>query len=315
MMPEIHSPVQRLREGKIYSFRITGIIVLPDGSEYFALSDPNRVKHLLEKKYYKEYGFEPGQLIECSVDKINCNGKIYIEPLHPHYRVGKRYEFPFVKFSDNPVRNGKQEKWAVFEDVFGNEIKIPWDASFGGGALIPVDLNPGDVVKLTVIRIKKGQVYVSDTKFDGDFRDFKKGEEYPFVISGYRNFPGKQGYFILLSPSGSNYKLRSKFYEKYGLAVGQKIFCRVIREGRDTYLEPRHPFYLPDKIYDFEINGKGTIRDYPDGQRNAYLLKNYYGKDILLPVENNIQDKSVGDYVRCKVINIRKGRVIVESSE
>jgi hypothetical protein len=313
MTTTTQQPFQRLKEGKSYPFRITGIVVLPDGSEYFALSDPNLVKHLLEKKYYENYFFETGQLIECRIDKINCSGKIYIEPLHPLYKVGRRYEFPFVKFTEGSNRNGSIETWAVFEDVFGNEIKIPWDFTNGGGTFLPIDMKPGDMVKLTVIRIKKGQVYVSDTNFDGDFKVFKKGVEYPFIIAGYRNFPGKQGYFILRSPGGSNYKLRSKFYEKYNLAVGQTVYCRMIREGKDTYLEPRHPFYSIGSRYELEITGMGTIREYPQGQKASYLLRNDFGKEIILPLEEVGDAKPLHSLITCKVTGIRKGRVHVES--
>jgi len=312
MIADTHSPVLRLREGKVYPFRITGTIELPDGSKYFILSDPNLVKHLLSQKYYENYYFEPGQLIDCRVDKINCNGKIYIEPLHPFYRLGKKYDFPFVRFSMHRPKNGTTESFAVFEDIFGNEVKIPWDTNYCGLSGSQTDLKAGDTMKLTVVRIKMGQIYVSDTDFDGDFKSFKSGEEYPFTITGYRNYPGKQGYFILQSEKGSQYKLRNKFYEKYGLSIGRSILCRVIREGKDTFLEPKHPFYQIGSEYNFNITGMDTIREYPEGQSSAYVLKNEYGKDILVAVGNVSKDHPDASMITCKVIDIRKGRVIVD---
>jgi len=47
----------KLEEGKYYPFTITGAVILPDSAECFILSDVNKVKHLLYKKYYKNYNF------------------------------------------------------------------------------------------------------------------------------------------------------------------------------------------------------------------------------------------------------------------
>ena len=41
----------KIREGKSYPFKISGLVVLPNGNECFILIDPNNVKHLLETKY------------------------------------------------------------------------------------------------------------------------------------------------------------------------------------------------------------------------------------------------------------------------
>lgn len=314
MIADAQSSVNRLREGKVYPFRITGRIELPEGDKYFVLSDPNLVKHLLAEKYYENYCFEPGQLIDCRVDKINCNGKIYIEPLHPFYRLGKKYSFPFVRYSGNKLTKGTAESFAVFEDIFGNEVKIPWDINIGSPPEMQTDLKAGDTMKLMVVRIKMGQIYVSENDFDGDFKLFKTGEEYPFLITGYRNYPGKQGYFVLQSETGLQYKLRNKFYEKYGLANGQTIHCRIIREGKETFLEPRHPFYIIGREYDFQIAGMDTIREYPEGQSTAYVLKNDFGRDILVPVKNVNKISSDTSQITCKVVDIRKGRVIVNCS-
>lgn len=304
--------IHRLKEGKVYPFRISGIVVLPDGSEYFNLIDPNHVRHLLEKKYYTNYYFELGQLIDCRIDKINCSGKIYIEPLHPFYRLGKRYDFPFIRFSETNPKNGIAETWAVFEDIFGNEVKIPWDFQNRSQVESARILNPGDTLKLTVIRIKKGLVYVSEINLDGDFNEFKGGVEYPFVITGFRNYPGKQGYFILQSESGANFKMRNKFYEKYNLAVGETIYCRVIRDGKDSFLEPEHPRYKIGNEYTFEIKGTDFIREYPDGQKPAYILRNDFGKDIILAVEEGIKIPPENNLIICRVVDIRKSRVIVQ---
>ena len=89
-----------LKEGNSYLFKITGTIVLPDGSESFVLTDPNKVRHLINTQYYSEYNLKNNQEIICRIDKINCTGKIYIEPEHPHYKLGEPYNFMFYAYID-----------------------------------------------------------------------------------------------------------------------------------------------------------------------------------------------------------------------
>ncbi len=72
-----------LTEGLIYTFIVEKKITLPDG-EYFILTYDDR-KFLLPSSYYSDYKITPGKPLSCIVNKINCNGKIFLEPLHPVY--------------------------------------------------------------------------------------------------------------------------------------------------------------------------------------------------------------------------------------
>jgi hypothetical protein len=294
--------VIKIKEGKTYAFRLTGIIDMPDGTEHFVLTDPNEVKHLLEKKYFQHYHFEIGQLISCRIDKINCNGKIYIEPCHPYYRLGKSYDFPLINIVGG--ENKISEKTAVFEDVFCNKVELPMN-------LFHAPLKVGEMLRLKVIRIKKGQIYLSEPGFEIENSRLKDGIEYLFTISDFIDYPGNRSYFILTSNEGSKYKLRYKYYEKYELKVGQTIYCRLIKEGKDLYFEPRHPYYVINGLHDFKIISEEIMPYYPTGVRKVYILQNDYGKNIMVPAEQTSARHIHEGKIICRVKDIRKGRLFL----
>ncbi len=134
-----------LAEGNSYSFTISNHIELPDGNYYYILVDVNSLKHFLPAEPYKHYKFEVGQVILCKVDRINCTGRIFLEPEHPFYIPGKSYNFTVLKSTnyDNP-------KIVVVVDIFNNEIELA----------IPTKLETNELtnksILCTVIDIKKG---------------------------------------------------------------------------------------------------------------------------------------------------------------
>jgi hypothetical protein len=291
-----------IKEGSTYPFKIKGIVNIPDGSECFVLIDPNNVKHLLETRLYVHYQFEVGQTISCRIDKINCNGKIYIEPMHPYYRVGKKYKFPLTRIEENNRRDEK--KVAVFEDVFCNEIKLPMHH-------FPVSLKIGHLVELFVTRIKRGQIFLSEPGFDEDYSGMTSGTEYSFVVKELVDLPGKRSYFVIVSIDGRKYKLRHKYYENYGFEMGQVIFCRFVKSGKEIYLEPRHPFYQINAHYDFEIIGEELAIEYPAKERNVYILNNLFGKNVLLPIDKTGSATIINGKINCRVRDIRKGKLLL----
>jgi hypothetical protein len=293
----------RIKEGKTYPFRITGITELPDGTEQFVLSDPNRVKHLLEKKWYTLYNFEVGQLIICRIDKINCSGKIYIEPLHPYYKLGKEYDFAVKRIPESDKNDNR--RLVVFEDIFGNETMLSL-------VLFSGEIQPGKAVRLKVTRIRNGKVFLSEPEFDIENSGLKIGEEYAFSISDFIDDPGNRSFFIITAGNGSKFKLRSKYYEKYGLEKGQVINCRLIRKRKELFFEPRHPVYAINKRYDFEIIEEKVLPHYPDLVKKAYILRHDYGKDIILPEENVDKRFLRNNKIACVIKDIQKARLFLD---
>ncbi len=287
--------VTRIKEGVVYPFQVSGLIRLPDNTEHFVLVDPNGVKHLLESKFYINYHFEIGQMISCRIDKINCNGKFFIEPFHPFYRIGKQYPFRVLRTEDSGKSN---DQVVIFEDVFNNEIRLHFHH-------FSEPFKVGQMLKLKIVRIKKGLVYLSEPGFDEDFSGMKVGTEYPFEIIDLINLPAKRSYFILVSPEGKKYKIRHKYYEKYGFSIGQAITCKLIKLGKELILEPEHPFYKVCQYYDFEIVGEDLLPKYPFGEKRVWILRNDYGKNVIIP-ERSKEVLRTGK-INCRIKDIRKG--------
>ncbi len=294
----------KLEEGHKYPFKITGIIDLPDGYEYFVLKDPNNVKHLLLTRYYKKFNFQPGQTIQCRIDKINCSGKIFLEPEHPFYKLGHNYEFPFRFIEDYKDNFGHTYQFAIFTDVFDNEIKMPAD-------VLPKKIAPGVPLKFAISRIKKGRVYLTSNGSKEDYNHLEEGIYYYFRIIQFRLYPDNRSFYILKDEKGFSYKLRSKYFEKYDFKIGQSIQCRLVREEKETCLEPKHPYYTIGKEYAFDIIGEELIDDYPSGKIEAYLLKNEYGKAVHI-AKKHVKGKIKNGKFKCTVSDIRKSRLYLD---
>ena len=289
--------VTRLKEGAVYPFQVSGLIRLPDNTEHFVLVDPNGVKHLLESIYYQNYHFETGQMISCRIDKINCNGKFFIEPIHPYYRIGNHYDFRIIRLERSDKSN---DRVIIFEDIFNNEIKLHFH-------YFSEPVTVGQILKLKVVRIKRGLVFLSEPGLDEDFSAMKVGAEYQFEIKELIDLPAKRSYFVVVSPEGKKYKIRHKYYEKYGFTIGQSIACKLLKSGKELFLEPEHPFYKINQFYDFEIIGADTLPEYPIGEKKVWMLRNDYGKNVIIP-EGNKELLQTGK-INCRVKDIRKGKL------
>lgn len=86
-----------MEQGKYYLFVFHKIIKSPEGTDYFVLIDPFGQKHLIPARFYTSYVLVIGQKYLCKVDKINCLGRVFIEPPHPFYKENQTYLFRYVK--------------------------------------------------------------------------------------------------------------------------------------------------------------------------------------------------------------------------
>jgi hypothetical protein len=110
-----------LSEGEWFPFRVHNHIQLQDGEYYFILQDINGLKHFLPAAFYNNYGFNTGDEIICKIDRINCTGRILLEPRHPYYEIGEKYYFDVVEYLEND-----RLKILLVKDIFGNCIKVPF---------------------------------------------------------------------------------------------------------------------------------------------------------------------------------------------
>lgn len=112
---------KKLDEGKKYSFIVQNIVMLQDEKAYYILEDPFKIKHLLPYWFYTNYGIQQGQSIICIVDKINCTGRVFLEPEHPYYSKGTVSGF---KFKSVRLKELGRKAKLIVTDIFENEIEV-----------------------------------------------------------------------------------------------------------------------------------------------------------------------------------------------
>ncbi len=106
--------------GENSTFKIHNILQLQDNEWYYVLLDVNGQKHFMPAGFYKNYGFSAGDEIICRIDKINCTGRIFLEPRHPIYKEDEIYTFRVIGTSLN-----SSNSTLLVNDIFGNCIEVP----------------------------------------------------------------------------------------------------------------------------------------------------------------------------------------------
>jgi hypothetical protein len=134
-----------LTEGGNFPFRVHNRVQLQDNAWYYVLQDINGLKHFMPAVYYEAYGFKPGDEIVCKIDRINCTGRIFLEPKHPVYNEGIIYTFDVLGFYENNT-----EQILNVKDWTGNVIEV----KVGGTLKLVKSVNR---VQCLVKSIKKGK--------------------------------------------------------------------------------------------------------------------------------------------------------------
>lgn len=145
-------------EGKSYDFEIRKMVKLSDEQNYYVMIDPFGKRHLMFDSDYNNYGIKTGDVISCKIDKINCNGKIFLEPKHPYYSEGKTYKFEIGGCKE--VENSKKEIEKVFliNDEYNSTAQIiNLNAS-------SYDSYVGKKIHAKIDRIKKARLYLCEIK-------------------------------------------------------------------------------------------------------------------------------------------------------
>ncbi|RLD59779.1 MAG: hypothetical protein DRJ01_10850 [Bacteroidetes bacterium] len=292
-------------EGETYQFKVNNITCLPGGNkEFFVLQDIFGNKQLMSTEYYKNYDIKKGRIIKCKVDKINCNGKIFLEPEHPIYKQGKIYDFEFVKFDKQKNYIGYEENIIIVKDAFKNLIKIHCNNK------IHVENNK---VKAKVEFVKKSIPFLSLTEYD-DYKTLKIGNTCLFTIVDKKKLHDNVEYFILNDKYNNTHFLPTEYYPKYNFKIGQKIRCKVINYSLKGYyfIEPEHPFYNEGEIYEFDFIRAEKSVDSQGVKKNYLVVKDYFDNEIHVEYDLFIEKKNI-DFtkVKCRVENLKKGKLLL----
>lgn len=143
-----------LEQGKQYAFYFQKKVLLPDNLWYYVLIDPFGNKHLLPHEYYSHYNLKTGNTYLCKVDKINCLGRIFIEPPHPVFEEGKSYAFKYSKTISKKHKSGNIYSYHVFVDKNCEKALMNAD-----DYLLSDNLKTG-FHHFTIVKISKAVVYI-----------------------------------------------------------------------------------------------------------------------------------------------------------
>lgn len=123
---------------------------------YFVLKDIFETKHLLPEKYYKNYNLNIGNIIKGRIDKINCQGKIFIEPEHFFYKINQNYKFQFLGREVKVTKNGTKQTFLTVKDKFDRVCTV---AHISDDQLS--DTFCPKYLHCKIERIKKSRLYLS----------------------------------------------------------------------------------------------------------------------------------------------------------
>lgn len=292
----------RLIEHTSYSFRVVKSITLHEQKKFWILEDCNGYRYMLNASYYTDYGISPNQIIICKVDKINCSGKIYLEPNHPVYHEGNIYSFPIAHTVKIDSLQSELASVVTVIDVFQHQ----WSLSMSH--------SPVDSCLCRVDRIKKGQLFLSDPA-SSTITWYNEGEDYSFTVDDIKNTIDQGECFFLRGENDHIHMLATANYLKYNILKGDIIICKVVKQHPSgvCVLEPRHPFYIPGKEYIFSVLCLEKKMSYRDTDEfvltvvDAFGMQNQIALGTQLPYKTLLSCKEV----LCEVERIKKGKLFL----
>jgi len=298
-----------MEEGRTYPFTVVGYTELGEGESFFVMRDYLGYKMLMHAKHFSHYSFSVGCTIPCRIDKINCNGKIYLEPENPWYRENESYHFSVVGYGKRVNITGLPEVYYIVQDLANRNWTVKMH-----GELFPAKLPQS--VFCQVVRIKKGKMYLRLHGMEEQSNQYSQGATYPFTLLGERADKSLGvSFYILEDSQGNRFSVKKKFFAKYRFKSGSQINCRVDGYNDDggIFLEPEHPHYIIGNEYAFEIADKLEYC-FKDGSRQKYLvLKDIFGEEIKMALkEESANQWADFSSVLCRIIQIRKSRIQLE---
>jgi hypothetical protein len=299
---DIPVPNSRLIEGTYHYFKILKETDIGD-EKWYVMQDPLGYKVLMPSGFYAGYGFLPGNEVLCRVDRINCNGRMFLEPMHPHYREGEIYDFAITGKFIKTGLTGDTEFYVRVFDILQNE----WDVRFFEENIIQQNTK---TLRCKLERIKKGKLYLSlSSDHQPDY--LQDGEIYDFLILEEKtDVHSRMKYFILQDEKGLKHILNKKYYHHYGLKKGQQINCRTDKFTSEGYyfLEPENPWYKIGEVYEFGLLEINRLIFSDATVQNVLVLDEPNSEPVKVMIGDDLEKFKNRSAVKCKITGFRKSR-------
>ena len=147
--PAWYNEEKKLKEGDVLSFSYIRLIQLSDGEDYMVFEDPFGIRHMVPYSYYRKYPVQPGMEIVCRVDRINCTGRVFLEPEHPFYTSGKNAAFSVISVEN--ISAARDIVRITVIDIFGNEIFTEINKPSA------TEIKAGEMIEFRVETVLKGK--------------------------------------------------------------------------------------------------------------------------------------------------------------
>jgi hypothetical protein len=300
------------KEGQKFQFIISNKLNLPGTDEAnWILIGPDQKKYLLPAEYYTNYNLKIGQQIQCLVDKINCSGKIFLEPDHPYYKIGERYDFLVLRISEQENFLGKDQYIAWVQDLHGLEWPCPVDKAEG--------IEPGySHLACRVDRIRKAELILSLPAMTTRFITLKTGQNYLFRILDIRTFENQQ-FYILKDSIGNLHRLSVTDYDHYRMKQGEDIEATVVKykPNGECVIEPVHPYYRIGESYPFRFVRLEKTIDLFGRIEAVIFVEDIYNQSIKVkPQDWQIEAENYHpEENQCRVQRFKKGKPVLVNVE
>jgi hypothetical protein len=296
------SKIPEFKEGQYLNYTVLKHIELNKNEGFFMLKDEYGRKKLLPSEHYRKYNFKKDDTITCRVDHINCSGKVFLEPMHPHYEEGKFYTFTVHQSFISKNKLGEEIRIVELVDAL-EEIAVCRIADTS------IRFKPGDEMKCKVERIKKAKLYLTYIG-DRSLPLFQIGDYYPFTIIERKDLIDGRNYYILKDEEENSHLLNSEYYDHHDLKIDSKVECVIQKFSSNAYyvLEPRHPYYKIGESYEFKFD-----RQFASPQEELIGSFEVVVKDVYDEEVRFISDKEIEhtDILHCKVTGIKKGKPLL----
>lgn len=296
----------QLIEGKTYPFKVSDSVELSN-EKYFILTDSEGKKYMLPENQYIDYKIEEGQTIECKIDKINCSGKVFLEPEHPVFKQNEIYKFAFKAKTEIINSFGEKELHLTVADKFGKEWNVPVINDLPYDELV-------DFLFLKILSVKKGKPLLS-FNYKGKIKShkLKKGNRYKFTVLGISTLIENKEFLRLKDEFDNIHFVRYKFYSNYGFKTGSIVYCTMVNEEKyaSYYLEPDYPGYFASEIYSFRFVKK-DVYFHKDGRKEECLIAHDKDGNDCVVFYNQDDYKAVDLHtINAKVDYVYKGKLFV----
>ncbi|HNQ59875.1 MAG TPA: hypothetical protein PK028_05260 [Bacteroidales bacterium] len=289
----------KYKPGDIAEFEVINKKSFPDDREYFVLQDASAMRFLLPAKRYSHYSIECGIYIKCRIDRINCNGRIFLEPFHPYLHKGSSYVF---------------EVYSLFQSNLINIASLKDQLGYDYMVMLRPDYRPSEKILCRVKKISKAKVHLVSEVANPQWLSPPQEGLYTMKNIGIYSHPSGNRFCLAYHPIFGVDLIPLNSVVDAGFEKSPFLQCFVYTDDYEIpRFEPVPAGLWPGKekelyfdSYDSKMDcmrGPKTIMIVNDGLGNEYEISLGNSKYITMPF---------GNPVKCRVKKIKKGRPVFE---